>query len=55
MIAIFDFVYEEKKQESINGKAAEACNFIKKESLAQVFSREFCKIFKSPFLIKHLW
>ena len=26
---------------------AQACNFIKKETLAQVFSCEFCKIFKS--------
>ena len=25
---------------------AEACNFIKKETLAQVFSCEFCEIFK---------
>ena len=28
---------------------AEACNFIKKESLAQVFSCEFCKISKNTF------
>ena len=27
----------------------EACNFIKKETLAQVFSCEFCKIFKNTF------
>ena len=27
-----------------------ACNFIKKETLAQVFSCEFCEIFKSIFL-----
>ena len=26
-----------------------ACNFIKKETLSQVFSFEFCKIFKSNF------
>ena len=25
------------------------CNFIKKDTLAQVFSREFCKISKNPF------
>ena len=29
-----------------------ACNFIKKESLAQVFSCEFCKIFKNIFLYR---
>ena len=33
----------------------EACNFIKKETLAQVFSCEFCKISKSTFFIEHLW
>ena len=33
----------------------EACNFIKKETLAQVFSYEFCEIFKNtsgPVLLK---
>ena len=29
----------------------EACNFIKKETLAQVFSREFCEIFKDIFFL----
>ena len=28
---------------------AEACNFIKKETLAQVFSCEFCEISKTTF------
>ena len=32
----------------------EACNFIKKETLAQVFSREFCEIFKNIFFTEHL-
>ena len=27
---------------------ADACNFVKKETLAQVFSWKFCKIFKNP-------
>ena len=31
------------------------CNFIKKETLAQVFSCEFCKIFKNTFFTEHLW
>ena len=30
-----------------------ACNFIKKETLAQVFS--FCEIFNNNFFIEHLW
>ena len=33
---------------------ASACNFIKKETLTQVFSREFCKISKNTFFIEHL-
>ena len=32
----------------------QACNFIKKETLEQVFSCKFCKIFKSTFLAEHL-
>ena len=31
------------------------CNFIKKEILAQVFSCEFYEIFKNTFFIEHLW
>ena len=31
-----------------------ACNFIKKEALAQVFSCEFCEIFKNTFFTEHL-
>ena len=30
-------------------------NFIKKETLAQVFSYEFCQISKNTFFTKHLW
>ena len=33
----------------------EACNFIKKETLAQVFSREFCEISKNTFFTEHLY
>ena len=31
------------------------CNFIKKETLAQVFSYEFWGIFKNTFVTEHLW
>ena len=31
------------------------CNFIKKETLAQVFSCEFFKIYKNIFFTEHLW
>ena len=34
---------------------AEACNFIKKETLAQVFSCEFFEISKNTFFTQHLW
>ena len=30
------------------------CNFIKKETLAQMFSFEFCRIFKNAFFTEHL-
>ena len=33
----------------------QACNFIKKETMAQVFSCEFCKISKNTFFIEHFW
>ena len=33
---------------------AKACNFIKRETLVQVFSCEFCEISQTPFLIEHL-
>ena len=31
-----------------------ACNFTKKETLAQLFSCEFCEISKNTFFIEHL-
>ena len=31
------------------------CKFIKKETLAQVFSREHCETSKNTFLTEHLW
>ena len=34
---------------------SEPYNFIKKETLAQVFSSEFCKISKNSVFTKHLW
>ena len=33
----------------------QACNFINKKTLAQVFSCEFCEIFKNNFFTEHLW
>ena len=48
--------FEGKKTQNDTGAARpEACNFIKKETLAQVFSCEFCDIFKKTFFTEHLW
>ena len=33
----------------------EACNFIKKETLAQVVSCDFCELSKNTFVTQHLW
>ena len=32
-----------------------ACNFVQKETLAQVFSCEFCKMFKNTYFLEHFW
>ena len=40
--------------ESFSNKVAETCKFIKKETLAQIFSSKLCKIFKSTFFTEHL-
>ena len=42
-------VFLEMSQNSQNSPQAEACNFIKKETLAQVFSCKFCEISKDTF------
>ena len=33
----------------------QACNFIKKETLAQVFYCEFCENSKNNFFTEHIW
>ena len=33
----------------------QACNFTKKEALAQEFSCEFCEISRDTFFAEHLW
>ena len=38
-----------------NKNAGLVCNFDKKDTLAQVFSCEFCEIFKNSSLTEHLW
>ena len=34
---------------------SQACNFIKIETLTQVFSCEFCEISKNTFFTEHIW
>ena len=40
---------------SFNKVAGGACNFIKKDTLAQVFSYEFCEVSKNTFFTEHVW
>ena len=37
------------------GRRPQACNFIKKETLVQVFRSEFCEICKNTFFTDHPW
>ena len=36
-------------------KLPQACNFIKKETLAQVFSFKFWEILRTPPFTEHFW
>ena len=46
--------YRNIKEAVLENDEPEACNFIKKEALAQVFSCEFCEISKNTFFTEHL-
>ena len=50
-------VFSEKKcsQKFRKIHRPEACNFIKKETHAQMFSCEFCEIFKNTFFTEQPW
>ena len=41
--------------EQVNAGWERDYNFIKKETLAQVFSCQFCKISKNTFFTEHVW
>ena len=41
--------------ESLFNKETQAFNFIKIETLAHLFSYEFCEISKNTFFTEHLW
>ena len=46
---------ERSLKNSLSLPLPQACNFIKKETLAQVFSCEFCEVFKNTIFTEHLW
>ena len=48
-------MFLEISQNSQENTCARVCNFIKKDTLAQVFSCEFCDISKNTFFTEHLW
>ena len=41
--------FDKNSRQTLANHRPGACNFIKKEALAQVFSCEFCKIYKNIF------
>ena len=41
--------YDKDSRQTLANHRPEACNFIKKETVAQVFSCEFCEIYKNTF------
>ena len=41
--------------ESLFNKVAQACNFIKKDNLSQVFSCEFCENSNNTSFTEHFW
>ena len=45
----------QNSQENTCVRISQACNFIKKETLAHAFSCEFCEIFKNTIFIEQLW
>ena len=47
-------MFKDFQVKTISKGVSGACKFIKKETLAQAFSCEFCKISKNTFFIEHL-
>ena len=45
----------QNSQENTCARVSFFCNFVKKETVAQVFSCEFCEISKNTFFTEHLW
>ena len=49
MIKMLQLCYDKNSRQTLANHRPEACNFIKKETVAQVFSCEFCEIYKNIF------
>ena len=54
VIKNFEKFTGKRQRKSLFLNKVEACNFIKKKTLAQVFSCEFREIFENTFLIQHV-
>ena len=54
LLKIYQISQENTQSLFLNKVQAQASNFIKKQTLAQVFSYESCKIFKNTFFIEDL-
>ena len=52
IIRIFKHNFQKQSSECVLQKRCFACNFIKKETLVQVFSCEFCEISKNTFFYR---
>ena len=46
---MLELCYDKNSRQTLANHKLRACNFIKKETLAQVFSCEFCEIYKNTF------
>ena len=46
---ILQHCYDKNSRQTLANDRLEACNFIKKATLAQVFSCEFCEIYQNTF------
>ena len=54
LLGVIHQVRTQNFPKNISYPSAEICNFDKKETLAQVFSGEFCQISKNTFVTEHL-
>ena len=49
---ILQLCYDKNGRQTLTNHRPEACNFIKKNILAQVFS---CEFIRTPFIKEHFW